>query len=417
MSCCETNRQTYDWWTSMELDKDWEEGVYMQASPLASITFYKGDPPRQYLRKRWIEIVNTNPWLAGRLSKDPTSTRVVLKVPPHPPHADRLCNELGDVGIRPGMDYQELVKLCMACTQVKTGLEALEREQQLTQLAVTKAGKDHFAIILSISPVIVDGHNFYSIYHMLDPSVQLTPLDHSFVHFEAREEALQAIGVQKHAYAVDTRRSVLSQVAGLLKNDTPQKPLLRYINEDFIADQKKRHSSPSAPVPWVSTNDILTSWFVNAVHADYLTMKINWRHRMGNLTDITAGNYEGLLHYWPSEADTPQKIRRSISSPPHYGGVRPDVPTPFEELWQCQAHVSNWGNFYRDVNLPESELLNQVPIVSDSSSTGGFTMIIFKARAKQTAVYVYGRNRKLMAELANSRALGANFLPGAIGGI
>eukprot|EP00971_Amphidinium_carterae_P289235 5742944-Amphidinium_carterae.1 len=40
------------------------------------------------------------------------------------------------------------------------------------------------------------------------------------------------------------------------------------------------------------------------------------------LTLEDVQHWQGVLHYWPSEADTPQKIRRSISSPPHYGGER-----------------------------------------------------------------------------------------------
>jgi len=403
----------------MELDKDWEESICMPLPPISAVTFYKGVPPRQYLRKRWIEIVNTNPWLAGRLCKEQPSTRIILKVPPHPPHADRLCTEIGDIGLRPGMDYDELVKLCLAHTQVKSGVEALERELQLTQLAVARAGKDHFAIILTISPVIIDGHNFYSIHHMLDPTAQLLPLDHSFIHYEAREEVLQAIGAQKYAYTVDRQRSMMGRMAGMLKNDPSCKPLLRYVNEDFIAEQKKRHrssSSSSSSVPWVSTNDILTSWFVKTTGADYVMMKISWRHRMGNLTDVVAGNYEGLLHYWSEEADTPQKIRKSISSPPHYGGARPDVPTSFDEVWQTQCFVSNWGNHYRDVHLPDSELLNHVPILSGSSNVG-FTMVIFKTRAKQTAVYINGNRRRIMATLANDRALAAPLVPGLLAGI
>ena len=45
-------------------------------------------------------------------------------------------------------------------------------------------------------------------------------------------------------------------------------------------------------IPYVSTNDIITSWFFRTRNHDYGMMLVNFRNRICGLTDTDAGNYE-----------------------------------------------------------------------------------------------------------------------------
>merc|ERR1719231_1129039 len=77
-----------------------------------------------------------------------------------------------------------------------------------------------------------------------------------------------------------------------------------YVNNDFIEAQKKQ-SKEAGEVPFVSSNDIITSWFFKRNKCDYAMMAVNFRDRLLDLTTANAGNYEGVINYWPEEFENP----------------------------------------------------------------------------------------------------------------
>merc|ERR1712226_857448 len=84
----------------------------------------------------------------------------------------------------------------------------------------------------------------------------------------------------------------------------------KYVNRSFLEAEKQRWRGKE--VPFVSTNDILTS-FIMQNRREYGFLAINWRDRVSGIGGDAAGNWFGLLGYWIDESDTPVKIRKSIS--------------------------------------------------------------------------------------------------------
>ena len=71
-------------------------------------------------------------------------------------------------------------------------------------------------------------------------------------------------------------------------------------------------------MPFVSTNDALTSWFFREMKCDINVMVANFRSRRPAILDLTehhAGNYEANVPYFPGDVERPALIRQSILSP------------------------------------------------------------------------------------------------------
>ena len=91
--------------------------------------------------------------------------------------------------------------------------------------------------------------------------------------------------------------------------------------ESFYVDTSKvkRLKQNTSGVDYVSTNDVLTSAFGNALEPDFLFMPLNFREKLSDFTPLDAGNYEGTLLFAKGEYTEASSIRRTLGSgPPQY---------------------------------------------------------------------------------------------------
>ena len=71
------------------------------------------------------------------------------------------------------------------------------------------------------------------------------------------------------------------------------------------AEAEKARKEAEESVPFVSTNDIVTSWFFQHINASFGLMALNFRNHLPGITDSDAGNYESAIT--SSESDLLKK--------------------------------------------------------------------------------------------------------------
>jgi hypothetical protein len=150
--------------------------------------------------------------------------------------------------------------------------------------------------------------------------------------------------------------------------------------------------SKSSDTPsFLSTNDILTSWFFRAVNCDYGMMAINYRNRVPPFDDQLVGNYENMIFYAKTDFQNPLQIRKSLKT------IRSEsqtVPTLYDAWKYNWGLVSNWSSFYKEVLLggEKHRLLSHSPLMQPANMVmKAGTMIIYCPRKGELAVYIMSR--------------------------
>ena len=90
--------------------------------------------------------------------------------------------------------------------------------------------------------------------------------------------------------------------------------------EEFKVEYKKQSNSPD---DFISTNDILTSWYFSNCKMDVGEMAVSLRDRFSQLTPDHAGNYISTIMYQKGDFEHPSKIRASMKS---CRRVKSDIP-------------------------------------------------------------------------------------------
>ena len=70
------------------------------------------------------------------------------------------------------------------------------------------------------------------------------------------------------------------------------------VNTEWLAEQKAA-AKGTGETGFVSSNDVLTSWFLSTGKYDSGCMVFNLRDRIPGYDSTHAGNYQSMIHYWP----------------------------------------------------------------------------------------------------------------------
>ena len=154
------------------------------------------------------------------------------------------------------------------------------------------------------------------------------------------------------------------------------------IDAEKIA-QVKTDAASKGTVPFVSTNDIITSAFSNAAGADTCVMAINLRERMSGLTECHAGNYIDTMMFDGANASTPDRIRLALTHPRFHCR---DEPMKTFSRW-CM--ITNWTSFSKPIRIPDcAEQLHQ-PVfdVRELKYLPIDFMIVFRAGGGRLGAY------------------------------
>ena len=360
--------------------------------PVTTVTMYEGSAPVEFLRRRLAMILEKNPWLTSRIVKKSSADNVVAleyaKTFVLEPVIDQYFSvyEPGDAGFSLSMTYEALVQslLPVQCARSKLAtdkdeplfkvvvvpIEGEETDDNQTatplQQAITLPG---FALVVSMNHTLGDGHTYYKLYGMLSAETDVETLDP--VRVDDFEEAkTEVIGEKENA--MFTSAGIGLGITGTylgakLTRRKPQNVCIHAVDPAWVKQEKVK-AKQGAQVPFVSTNDALTSWFFREMKSDLNIMVVNFRSRhpsVLNLSDHHVGNYEANLPYFPGDVETPALIRKSIRDDDgafrasRAGFPETKIPGFWTLLHNKAAIITNWATFYRDVNLQDNAQNNK----------------------------------------------------------
>ena len=147
----------------------------------------------------------------------------------------------------------------------------------------------------------------------------------------------------------------------------PQNVCVHAVDPAWVAQEKDK-AKKAGNVPFVSTNDALTSWFFSEMKSDLNIMVANLRNREPSilgLVDRHVGNYEANIPYFPGDVETPTIIRQSVRDAngafraKRAGAPETETPSFWKLLCNKTAIITNWATFYSDVNLQVNSQDNQ----------------------------------------------------------
>jgi hypothetical protein len=349
---------------------------------VTTVTLYSGTAPVQLLRHRIALILEKNPWLTSRIVKKSTKDGVVAmaydEASEAGPRVDEhfKAYEPGEVGLSLNMQYAALVE-CLLPLQCARAKPATDANESLFKVAVvpleespdsagpapmqSKVTLPGFALVVSMNHTMGDGHTYYRLYGMLDADQEIEALDP--VRVSGFEEAKTAVIGENESAMFSSAGYGLgimgTYLFGKLTGREPQNVCVHTIDPAWVA-QEKAKASKEAQVPFVSTNDVLTSWFFREMKRDINIMVANFRSRKPSILDLTdqhAGNYEANVPYFPGDIERPELIRQSILTPEKLfrarraGSPTTQVPGLLTLLRNRTAIITNWASFYRDVAL------------------------------------------------------------------
>ena len=360
---------------------EWEL-ANLHLPPVTTVTLYSGTAPVSFLRHRIALILEKNPWLTSRMVKKSTKDGVVAMAYGEAREAGQQVDEHfrayepGEVRLTLNMQYAALVE-CLLPLQCARSKPAIDANEPLFKVAVVpleestdsvgsapmqcKVALPGFALVVSMNHTMGDGHTYYRLYGMLDADQEVEALDP--VRVSGFEEAKTTIIGETESEMFSSAGYGLgimgTYLFGRLTGRAPQNVCVHTIDPAWVA-QEKAKAAEEAQVPFVSTNDVLTSWFFCEMKCDINIMVGNFRSRKPAILDLTdhhAGNYEANIPYFPGDFEEPALIRQSILGPGNQfrahraGSPATEVPGFSTLLRNNTAIITNWASFYRDVAL------------------------------------------------------------------
>ena len=234
--------------------------------------------------------------------------------------------------------------------------------------------------MLSISHQIVDGATYYRIYNMLlkgIPIVGLNPIRIENLK-DLRNNQLSLDNLEDTpGYMISCLRGLIVKLIATtigwksvqhtynfilvdsdkiqqIKNDHTMQQQQQQQDNTTSSNNNDNDPKPttslSSSSSYISTNDIISSWFFNYCHCKYGGMLLNMRSpRCSSLSMNLAGNYEEYIHYRVSEdIQQPHSIRQSLLSTPYMQRIKTKHKpfTSWEMLFEDYAVISNWSTFH-----------------------------------------------------------------------
>ena len=400
--------------TSLELTIDEKTRLYT-FSPASAITFFDGSPPIDFLQARVHEILVCNPYLTLRLRRPSVFSWDVLAV--YDTNPEKWCiadyfDVVRDSSISPSTPYPDLMQRVNK-HQTKASSKCVNRNEVVFKVTLIEISSVSYAVMVSLNHMIGDGYTFYKLSSMLSRGVTPTSLDPVRNHsFQQEAEALLC----PHFMAMLRHPLVL---VGFLYNTfmySPRKPYVCVVDTPFVEREKMKYAQGQkeqslAPAQgddqrpsFISTNDIITSWYVRFSKCAYAGMIVNFRNRLQGYTDAMCGNYARAVLHCAADVQQPQGIRESLlrlQLPPPLqrvgGSSRPDRAADKLALLTLNfAGVTSWASFYEEVSLPGSEVALHLPVMSLSSMG---CRIVFKCNKRDTSVVLWSATTLSTSEL------------------
>jgi hypothetical protein len=332
---------------------------------ITTATFFKGKVPTEDLERRITELVQANPWLACRLKKevDPSDKKkkAAMVYDAQPKREAIVADHFKEYSVADvqgdkkkklstidiGQPYQAICEAVGKTAGVHcTGSKCLgKNEPQFLVTAVPSADGERFALLVSISHVIADGYTYYEVLNLLSLNAPMKVLNP--VRKSGFTESLKTTLGRKE-YDFPMCAGYICNAIGNMMFGPKPKIHAHFIDKEKVAAVKAKEAA-GGPVPFVSTNDIVTSAFGKLTRTNVLEMAINMRDRLPDFTIADAGNLEWAIYFRPQDFATPSLIRQALSSKDGKlgrccAGSSTELPSFWEAARKRIAIITNWSS-------------------------------------------------------------------------
>jgi len=370
---------------------------------VTTVTFYEGDLTTVLgtLQGRIKEIVIANPWLAGTLTQSPDvhGNTICLTYPETVDQAvfDKVFKVRTDLKgkLDSAATFNEIMSAVNGATpyaHIPVGAELLNTDAPIALFTVFEM-EHGFALVVSISHCLADGHTYYTIMDMIHDQnpVKSMTVDRK-LDFE--EKAVAAFGERARNWFME-KPLTMNWIAGCMCSLKGRAECFTfYVNPGRIKAAKRNFKPTSDKVKFISTNDIVTHHFANAFKGRVCMMAVNARNRVPGVGSNDAGNYESCINYSPESCATPGLIRQSILGPHEFkpvGGRA--LPGTWETLRARVGIITNWtSSFGGDLNFDSRcRQTLHVPFTNVDAGIPCSIGIIFNPVPGRTAVMYFAK--------------------------
>ena len=250
----------------------------MTVKGTTAVTFFRGDISQaaETIRNRFVEVARENPWVVGSLE----SIGWRLNIQPHcvcltspfpgTKHFEDACARalleegrgllVQDAVVEADMSFEDI------CSVVNEAGAVLEKGSSLiddpskvaSRITIIPGGSgDTFAFVFSMSHVIADGYTFYKILSMMSSDTQIEAME-AQRNNEAIERTNEVLG-DKETRFMTSFPQVLNWAGRI--GCRPREKWCAFKIDKLKTRQAKAVAveETGADVPFVSTNDIITS--------------------------------------------------------------------------------------------------------------------------------------------------------------
>jgi Wax ester synthase-like Acyl-CoA acyltransferase domain len=373
---------------------------------IPALTWFKGDYRKveETLRQRAHEILKANPWLGGRLLKRNGELSLVYS-------ASSTAN--------PSFHFQCLTNLKKP---ISRDTPLVQLAPRLSHLIALKRGPtnplwkvyiipdfkrphDHFAVVFVMSHVIADGNTFYRIQNMLlNAKEPVDALDEKRI-MNMEEHQIEVMGGKAEYNILHSTGYIVNLVCGVFHRMFTRTKLvvrIHLVDPKGMEEAKKQAVAGRNDIAFVSSNDVITSWFLHNCRCKHGHMAINFRGRFEGCTENNAGNYMNVLFLRPDDSASAALIRKTIlpKEPPLL--QRQVTQTePMPNFWtmavESLAFATNWSSFAKPALIDGCEEDIQIPLYDYAGPfPSTFVMLcIFRAGSRGLAVIIIGTAEKL----------------------
>ena len=348
--------------------------------------FCEGDinAAARLLQVRVAEILTANPWLAACYTRDKkwmypralaTDTLPAALLARHFTQGSEnlvICDHAYFATFKTLRPY-----LCLNAKEIR-GTEGSAFRVSLVQDAGSDSeGCGRFALVLSVNHVLADGATMYTLASMLTEGedriralVAKRPQGFSEVQEKVVGAAEAGMFSFKHA---GFNLGLIGAVLGDAWRGKKRDLLITEVDETWL-EERKREAAAAVGLPYVSTNDVLTSLVLSElVPARVGLMEVNLRGRVPTLlpaTATSAGNYTVFAPFFYGDASSPSDVRRSLRSDGAHFAARRHTGSPLPGFcgMLCgpgrYVAVSNWASLdLTPMALPGCKTLYHLPMM------------------------------------------------------
>lgn len=288
------------------------------------------------------------------------------------------------------MDYEQMQKAIRKHV-VGTGSQLLKTRDLVTKITLlshTINNTSGFSLIFSLSHIPADGYTYYKLLNAFFNPSKMIAMNYQR-KFDKAEQIEGFIGKTNYRFTLSA-----PMVVNVLKNLIFGKKVQffsRYVDEEKVSSIKEAYSKDAkSEFPFISTNDIITSNFCNATNSRLTLSAINLRNRIEGLGNEDAGNYEFVLLLDNNHFDTPEKIRKVLSSKGRFEANNGKMPGILEALKSNITLITNASSFIEDYQLGEFKQILHLPIFKSKNIFCDFAAV-YKAHGNKRAILYFGK--------------------------